>query len=129
MEPKWIKIDILKNFHKTMIAIHGGLKGIRDVNVLDSSCASPKHLYHYKNPKPSIAELGAKYAYSVLKNHPFVDGNKRMALIALDLFLILNSYELKAPPMQIYFNIMGISRGSMKEEEFIDWVIKNVREI
>ena len=108
-EPLWVKIEVLIANHNEIIAEHGGIGGIRDNNLLESACASPIHLYHYINPKPSICELAAKYAYSITRSHPFFDGNKRMAVIACELFLEINDCNLISSDEEAYFLFKDLS--------------------
>jgi len=126
-DPLWVKIEVIIANHNEMIAEHGGIRGIRDNNLLESACASPMHLYHYKNPKPSICELAAKYAYSITRNHPFFDGNKRIAVLVCELFLELNDCNLIYSDEEAYFIFKDLSTGNIGEEEFASWLEENVK--
>ncbi len=123
-EPLWVKIDVLIAMHKEIIAEHGGIEGIRDNNLLESSCSAPMQLFHYSNPKPSIPELAARFVYSA-KNHPFQDGNKRMSAIACEIFLELNDHILTASDEDAYFIFVDLAAGNISENELIEWIKKN----
>lgn len=125
-EPAWITEEVLIANHKAVIAEHGGLGGIRDTHLFQSACASPMQMYHYKNPKPTICELAAKYAYSISRNHPFIDGNKRMAALACELFLSINDHDLTATDEDAYFVFIDLAAGEMSEAEFAAWLMRNV---
>ena len=121
-EPNWIKVEVLIATQKEVVAEHGGIDGVRDMHLLESSCSAPLQLYHYSNPKPSICELSAKYAYSLSRNHPFRDGNKRTAALACELFLELNDYTLMATDEEMYFIFIDLAAGKLKEAELIQWI-------
>jgi death on curing protein len=125
-EPQWVRIDVLLATHKEIIAEHGGVTGVRDINLLESACASPKQAYHYKNPKPTIYELAAKYACNMTRGHPFTDGNKRMAALTCELFLALNQYDLIATDEAAYFVFKDLAAGEMTEEELTKWLKEHV---
>ncbi|MFC2049091.1 type II toxin-antitoxin system death-on-curing family toxin [Chlamydiota bacterium] len=125
-EPTWIRIEVLTANHKELIAEHGGIEGIRDSNLLESACAAPIHMYHYKNPKPSLCELAGKYAYSIMRNHPFLDGNKRMAALACELFLSINDCNFDVSDEDAYFAFKDLAAGEISEEEFAAWLKQNV---
>lgn len=124
---EWIKIEVLTANHKELIAEHGGIEGIRDNGLLESACTAPQNMYHYKNPKPSICELAAKYAYSITRNHPFLDGNKRMAALACELFLSINECSLDVSDEDAYFAFKDLAAGEISEEKFAAWLKQNVR--
>jgi death-on-curing protein len=90
---KWLNEDILLIIHEDVIRNFGGLHGIRDKNLLDSALNNPKNSKNYKNS--NIFELAATYCFSIVKNHPFNDGNKRSAFIATLLFLELNEIKIE----------------------------------
>ncbi|NEO47689.1 MAG: type II toxin-antitoxin system death-on-curing family toxin [Moorea sp. SIO4A3] len=94
-EPRWVPEQAVIAIHDKLILEHGGCSGLRDPNLLSSSLARPKHLFYYID-SASLFDIAAAYAFSLAKNHPFVDGNKRIALAVIDVFLRLNRYELVA---------------------------------
>jgi death-on-curing protein len=104
------------------LAEHGGLDGLRDAGMLSSALARPKNLFAYTEPKPDISSLAASYAFGIARNHPFVDGNKRTALVACRTFLRLNGHDMDAPESEKYVQFMGIADGSITEAELADWI-------
>lgn len=122
-EPVWIREDVVRAIHRRQIAEHGGLDGLRAPDLLASALARPKSIFAYgDNPAPDLAVLAAAYAWSVTRNHPFVDGNKRTALVLMRLFLRLNGVDLLADGAEKYDIIMRIASGEMSEVELTDWV-------
>ena len=125
-EPKWILIETVLAIHKRQISEHGGLEGIRSYPLLESSMNAPKQFFHYENPKPTIAELATSYAFSLIKNHPFNDGNKRISLITCELFLKLNGKRLNATQTEKYHYYIAVAAGNLSKEEFAKWIVANV---
>jgi death-on-curing protein len=106
-----------------LIAEHGGVAGIKNEGSLDSALASPLNLVAYE--KPSLFELAAKYAGALTRNHPFHDGNKRVAFTVAGVFLELNGYALQAEQAEAVTMVLGLSVGMTGEEEFAVWLKKN----
>ncbi len=102
------------------IAEHGGPGGLRDRGLLDSALARPANLAAYGNP--DVAALAAAYAFGIARNHPFVDGNKRMAAVALEGFLMLNGFELSCDDAAFVLAILSLASGAWSEEQLADWV-------
>lgn len=95
-EPLWISERAVIDIHEALIAAHDGMSGLRDPNLRSSSLARPQNLFFY-NPEASLFDLAAAYGYGFARNHPFIDGNKRTALVVIDVFLRINGYRLIAP--------------------------------
>lgn len=125
-EPVWIIDHVVYAIHRRQLAEHGGGDGIRDETLLDSALNKPKNLYHYTDPKPDLAALAASYAYGICRNHPFVDGNKRTALIVCQLFLRLNGAALEAPASEKYETTMALAAGQITEEALAEWIRKHL---
>lgn len=121
-EPKWISDTVVLAIHCRQIAEHGGMDGVRDIGLLESALMKPKNLYHYSSPKPSIPEIAAAYAYGIARNHAFIDGNKRTALVTCRLFLALNGVDLEAKAADKYQVFMKLAAGEMTEEELANWI-------
>ena len=121
-EPKWILGEVVLAVHQRQIAEHGGIDGVRDKGLLESALAKPRNLYHLGDPKPSIAEIAAAYAYGIVRNHAFVDGNKRTALVICRLFLALKGVELKASAADKYQIFMKLAAGELSQEELAHWI-------
>ena len=126
-EPRWIAAEAARAIHAELVAEHGGAPGIRDANLLEATLARPRNLLAYG--KPSLAELAAAYGYAFARNHPFVDGNKRMALAAIDVFLQLNGHELGASVESAAAAIRALAEGGLSENELGRWVHENSRRL
>jgi death on curing protein len=111
----WIRKETVLAIHDEQLAEHGGESGIRSENLLDSALARPKNKAHYV--RPSTATLAAAYAFGLVKNHPFLDGNKRTAAVVSELFLNLHNAELRATDAQVVETIEGVAAGRISEEE------------
>lgn len=121
----WVDPDILLAAHDEQLAEHGGASGIRDKGLFESALARPQNLALYE--KPDAAALAACYAFGLAKNHPFVDGNKRIALIALEYFLALNGYMLVADDAQCVLAILSLASGDLAEKELAQWIRKHMK--
>ena len=121
----WIERSVIIAAHEEQLAEHGGASGIRDEGLLDSALARPLNRAAYG--RPDAAELAAAYAYGLATNHPFVDGNKRIAFVALELFLALNGYQLTAGDAGCATCMLALAAGTMKEKAFADWIRRHSR--
>jgi death-on-curing protein len=122
----WIEAHVILASREEQLSEHGGAQGVRDMGALESALARPRNLAAYG--EPDAAALAAAYAFGLAKNHPFVDGNKRAALVALELFLDLNGYVLIADDVQCVLTILAIADGSMSETGLARWIRKNLGE-
>ncbi len=111
--------------HEESLAEHGGPHGIRDIGMLESALARPKNLYAYSEPRPSIHRVAAAYAFGIAANHPFVDGNKRTALITSLTFLKLNGFQCTAGKAERYLTFYGLAAGTVSEEQLAAWFERN----
>jgi death-on-curing protein len=118
----WVREDVVLAVHLRQLAEHGGGEGIRDEGLLQSALARPQNLLAYGDPPPDLASLAAAYAYGIARNHPFIDGNKRMALIVARLFLLLNGTDLVATQDEKYLTFLALAAGELTEEEVANWV-------
>jgi death-on-curing protein len=118
--PVWLLEETVLAIHRRQLAEHGGGEGLRDKGLLESALARPLNLYAYG--APDVAGLAAAYAYGIARNHPFVDGNKRVSLILLLTFLSLNGANLPAPAGEIYQAMMKLAAGDITEQDLADWV-------
>lgn len=119
-EPRWLTVTAIHTMHEELIAEHGGSSGVRDQGLLESALARPQNLLAYG--KPALAELGASYAFGIARNHPFVDGNKRTALMAAYVFLGLNGQRLVAPEAEAVVMMQELASGACGEAEFAAWL-------
>lgn len=123
----WLDPDILLAAHDEQLAEHGGPTGIRDIGLFESTLARPRNLAAYE--KPDVAMLAASYAFGLAKNHPFADGNKRIALIALEYFLELNGYALAADDAHCVLAILALAAGDFGEKALALWIRKHMKKV
>lgn len=121
----WMTQDILLAVHDEQIAEHGGGTGLRDAGLLASAIARPQHLVVYG--EPDAAQLAAAYAFGVARNHPFVDGNKRTAYVAAELFLALNGIALTADDAGATLTMLQLAAGDMSEEAYAGWLRQHLQ--
>ena len=117
---RWVDKRALLLLHGESLAEHGGLPGLRDEGLLDSALARPLNLAAYG--QPDLAALAAAYGVGLAKNHPFADGNKRAAFLAVGLFLALNGYQLTASQLEATQVILAIAAGDIDEAAFAAWL-------
>lgn len=121
----WIGADVAAAIHAEQLAEHGGGEGVRDIGLLESAMARPQNLVGYG--APDVAALAAAYAYGIARNHPFIDGNKRTAVVVAETFLMLNSHALVATDAELVVAIMALAAGDLSEEELADWFRAHIR--
>jgi len=119
--PRWIDRRALELLHNESLAEHGGAAGLRDENLLDSALARPLNLRAYEGVA-DLVRLAAAYAFGLARDHPFVDGNKRAALIAAGLFLGLNGLRLTANQVDAHETILRLAAGELDETVLADWI-------
>jgi death-on-curing protein len=117
---RWIQREALLRLHGMSLVQFGGLAGLRDEGLLDSALSRPEQLANYATP--DVADIAAAYAFGLAKNHPFVDGNKRAAFLALGLSLRLNGYRLTASQPEATQTILFLAEGDLSEEALATWV-------
>ena len=122
-EPTWLTEQIILAIHEDLISVYGGFSGVRDEPLLAASLACPRHRFSYQ-PEVSLLELAAAYAFAICKNHPFVDGNKRTAFMAMYVFLGLNSYSFNAPEPEIVLVMESLAAGEIEENALQVWLVK-----
>lgn len=123
---KWLLVDAVLAMHKRQIAEHGGDDGVRDIGLLESALARAQNIEAYE-PDSDIARLAAAYGFGIAKNHPFIDGNKRTALVATRTFLILNGFTLNATPIDKYTTFLQLAEGTLSEDELTKWLRKHLQ--
>ena len=107
--------------HDLELTAHGGSSGIRDEGLLESALARPRNLWVYTESPPSLASMAAAYAFGISANHPFVDGNKRTALVVSFAFLEVNGLEVTATQEEAYLTILGLAAGEVSEAQLAAW--------
>jgi death-on-curing protein len=120
-EPKWIDRRALALLNRESLAEHGGQAGVLDEGLLESALARPRQLLSYE-ANSDLARLAAAYAAGLVRDHPFVDGNKRAAFLAVGLFLGLNGFRLVADPVDATRTVVALAPGEMSEPEFGAWI-------
>lgn len=118
---RWLDVNLIVAIHKRQIAEHGGSDGIRDTGLLESALARPLNIAAYE-PDADIARLAAAYGFGIAKNHPFIDGNKRTALVATRTFLLLNGFQVAASQEEKYFTFIALADASVSEDELMAWI-------
>jgi death on curing protein len=124
---EWVALAAVLAIHDSQLAEHGGRPGIRDINLLESALARPQQLEVYDDPPPDIAALAAAYAFGIVKNHAFVDGNKRTSSVVTRLFLILNGYDIVADDLSRIKVWLGLADGSISEVQCAEWLRANIK--
>ena len=116
----WIEREVIVAIHDMQLAEHGGLPGTRDAGLLDSALGRPQHLAAYG--QPDVAALAAAYGWGIARNHPFIDGNKRTAFVAIELFLQLNGGALHASDADCVLTMLSVAAGDLPEDTLADWL-------
>jgi death-on-curing protein len=113
---RWLAADVLLAVHEEQLAEHGGAAGVRDLGLFESALARPQNLAAYGDP--DAAALAAAYGVGLAKNHPFTDGNKRTAFVAVELFLSLNGFDLVAEDAACVLTMLAVAAGTLDEAAF-----------
>jgi death-on-curing protein len=121
----WLDAAVLRAVHEEQLAEHGGPPGTRDDRLLESALARPQHLAAYGNA--DVADLAAAYGWGLARNHPFVDGNKRTAFVAVELFLQLNGHDLVADDAACVLTMLAVAAGQTDEATFARWLRAHCR--
>lgn len=125
-EPRWLGRIAIDEAHFRQVQEHGGSHGLRDENALESALARPRQRWHY-DPDTRLAELAAAYGFGLARNHPYVDGNKRVALVALVAVLDRNGMELTATNAQALEAILEVASSRWSEPMLTDWIAAHSR--
>ena len=121
----WLDIEALRAVHEEQLAEHGGATGTRDEGLFESAMARPNNLAAYA--QPDAADLAAAYGFGIARNHPFIDGNKRTAFVAVELFLDLNGFGLTADDAGCVLTMLALAAGQMDEAAFARWLRQHRR--
>jgi death-on-curing protein len=122
-EPVWLSTDLVIAIHDKQLREFGGPPGIRDQGMLESALDRPRNKWAYEGAE--LPELAAAYAYGIARNHPFVDGNKRAALLAFVVFLDLNEIDFDVPEAEMAAIILALAAGEVGEEGLTRWIRDN----
>jgi death-on-curing protein len=120
-EPRWVPRLAVEAAHLDQIREHGGVPGVRDDAALDSALARARQKWAY-GESPDIAVMAAAYGFGLARNHPFVDGNKRIAFLAIVMFLDINGHEFETTEIDVVQTMLALSAGRMTEEQLAVWI-------
>ena len=120
-EPRWLSRVVVDAIHNDQLREHGGLPGVRDENVLESALARAQQKWHYAE-RTDMSGLAAAYAFGLVKNHPYRDGNKRIGFLAMVTFLGLNGYHFDVVDADVVATILALAEGQLSEDALADWV-------
>ena len=124
-EPRWLALVHILAIHSDQIKTHGGSPGLRDRGLLESALERPKNRYHYGSDA-NLAALAAAYGFGLANNHPFIDGNKRVAFQAMYLVLGLNDVRIEALEEEVVALILSLAAGQLDETELAEWVRQHI---
>jgi death-on-curing protein len=123
----WPHPELSIAIHDRLVAESGGHPGVRDPSLLEFTLARPQQLFAIREPQPDLADLAANIAFGIARNHPFMDANKRTALVTYRSFLALNDAELRASAEEKFVTIMKLAEGQLSEKRFAEWLRERIR--
>jgi len=126
-QPVWLRDDLALVLHERLVADFGGLAGVRDQGLLESALARPRQLAAYGGI--GIVELAAAYAAGIVRNHPFIDGNKRVAFMLAYVFLVRNGYRFTASEAAATRAVLDLASGALTEEAFTRWLADHSEQV
>ena len=126
---RYLTLEEVLELHRLVLQQAGGRERLRDLGGLDSALAQPQMTFGGQDLYPSLAEKAAALGFSLVCNHPFVDGNKRIGHAATELFLFLNGHEIVAELSEQEQTILALAAGEMKREEFVAWLQNHIRSL
>jgi death-on-curing protein len=121
----WLDAQVMQAVHEEQLAEHGGGSGVRDADLFESALSRPLNLV--ADGDPDVVALAAAYGFGLARNHPFVDGNKRTAFVAVELFLVLNGWVLLADDAQCVLTVLALAAGDLTEDEFAQWLRTHIQ--
>ena len=124
-EPKWLGVESVLVMHEEQLAEHGGAGGIRDLGLLDSALVRPRNAWSYG--QSDLVALGALYTAGIMRNHPFVDGNKRTGFLAAYAFLYVNGVEIVADEAEVIVQCLSLAADEIDDTEFAAWLRENLQ--
>lgn len=126
-EPIWLPLDLLIRLHDRQIELHGGLPGTRDSGLLESAVARPLNAWSYR--ETDLFTLASLYAGGLIKNHPFLDGNKRIGFLSALLFLEANGWKMVAPMAERLAYTLQLAASEISEEAYADWLRRSCEKV
>jgi len=121
-----LSVEDVRALHSKLISQSGGLGGIRNAHLLDLSVNSPYHTFDGQNLYPTLQAMGAHLAFSLVKNHPFLDGNKRIGIFSMMVFLKINGYPLSCTDSELEILGWGLADSSITEADLLEWIINHI---
>ncbi len=125
-EPRWVPRLVVEAIHVDQVREHGGLIGVRDENGLESALARAQQRWTYE-PAADLARLAADYAFGISSNHPFRDGNKRVAFVTAVTFLGLNGLDFEATNEDVVATMLSLASGKLTEEDLAEWIRSRIK--
>lgn len=125
-EPVWLQKPAILHLHDSSVARFGGSEGLRDEGLLESALLRPVNRFSYEDGL-DLADLAASYSFALVRNHAFIDGNKRIALLACGVFLEINGCKFFAGDVDAYHAIVALAAGQIGEREFAAWLRQNCK--
>jgi death-on-curing protein len=120
-EPVWVSRLVLDAVHFDQLREHGGLPGVREEDTLEAALARPRQRWTYE-PQSDLATLAAAYGWGLVTSHPYRDGNKRVAFLAMAIFVGLNGFEIEASPEEVVTTMFATAASQLTEAQLRDWV-------
>jgi death-on-curing protein len=120
-EPVWLTRSVIEALQADQIREHGGQLGLRDAGPLESALARPRHRWAYESDA-DLESLAADYGFGLAKNHAFLDGNKRIAFVAMNVFLLLNGFEIETPEPDVVSTMLGVAEGRIDQDALANWL-------
>ncbi len=124
---KFLDKKTILAFHQDQVKIYGGKDGVRDEGLLESALAQPQASFGGDYVHSTVFEMAAAYGFHICKNHPFFDGNKRTALVAIYTFLYVNGYRLQADKKSLYAVMIDLANGKLEKEELASFLEENCK--
>lgn len=124
---RFLTKEIILHFHRHLLSEYGGRPGLRDEGLLESALAQAQMTIDGEYLHQDILEMAAAYGYHICQNHAFIDGNKRLALVAMDTFLQMNGWELIADEKETYITILHLAAGELNKQQLSKWIREHVQ--
>ena len=124
---RWLHLAEVLELHRRLIQQSGGMSGLRDLGLLEASLAQPRQSFAGVDPYPGLTAKAAALGFSLIQNHPFVDGNKRIGHAAMETTLVLNGFELSASVEAAEAAVLAVASGQLNRDAFTSWVMANQR--
>ena len=123
-EPRWLRRFVVDAIHTEQLREHGGLPGVRDETGLESALSRAANKWHCAR-STDMPSLAAAYGFGLIRNHPYLDGNKRIGFLVMVTFLGINGYELDATDAEVISEIVALAESRVSEDELADWIRKH----